>query len=312
MKRKRLSLPQFTKLFDTEEKCRTYLEHAIWGDTPTCRHCGSTHVCRITGKSARPGLFQCEAKACSKQFTVTVGTVFQDTHLPLTKWFLAIYLLSETTKGVSANWLKDALGVTYKTAWYLGHRIRRLMGAEDAVLTGIVEMDETYVGGKPRKGDKKKKLKNKVTTGRGTDKFPVFVAVSRDGKVRAKTIDNLKFDTIKTHMDAWIAADATIMTDEYKTYNQVHKFWKLHFRVQHGKGEFVNGEVHTNTAKSFNATIKRAYVGVYHYMSKKHLLRYVEECVYRWNGRALDTLGRVKGLLSAGVGRYMSYQNLIA
>ena len=310
MKRK-LSLPQFTALFDTEDKCREYLEQAIWGDQPACRHCGSVKACRITGKSARPGLFQCEAKKCAKQFTATVGTVFQDTHLPLTKWFLAIYLLSETTKGVSANWLKEAIGVTYKTAWYLGHRIRRLMGAEDAILTGIVELDETYMGGKPRKGDKKKAQSNKIKTGRGTDKFPVFVAVSRNGKLRANTIDNLKFSTIKTHMDAWIATDATIMTDEYKTYNQVGKFWKLHFRVQHGKGEFAIGDVHTNTAESFNATLKRAYVGVYHYMSRKHLLRYVEECVYRWNGRTSDTLGRVQGLLGASTGRHMAYKELI-
>ncbi len=156
----KLALPKFTALFDTEEKCREYLEKAVWGDSPSCRHCGSLKVCRITGKSARPGLFQCEEKQCAKQFTVTVGTVFQDTHLPLTKWFLAIYLLSETTKGVSANWLKDAIGVTYKTAWYLGHRIRRLMGAEDAVLTGIVEMDETY-GGKPSERATRKRTRSR-------------------------------------------------------------------------------------------------------------------------------------------------------
>lgn len=308
----KISLNQFTELFDTEDKCRAYLENAVWGDTLTCRHCNSPKVCRITGESARSGLFQCEEYNCMKQFSVTVNTIFHGTHLPLTKWFLAIYLLSETTKGVSANWLKDAIGVTYKTAWYLGHRIRRLMGAEDAILTGIVEMDETYVGGKPRKGDKKKKESNKIRIGRGTDKFPVFVAVSRNGKVRANTIDNLKFSTIKTYMDAWIAADATIMTDEYWTYNNVNKFWKYHFKVHHGKGEFVNGDIHTNTAESFNATLKRAYVGVYHYMSKKHLIRYVEECVYRWNNRKSDTYGRVCSLLSRCIGRQMTYKQLIS
>ncbi len=302
----KLTLPAFTSLFDTDEKCRAYLEKSIWGSNPACRHCGSLKVGKYKGKSARSGLYQCNEKGCEKQFTVTVGTVFQDTQLPLTKWFLAIYLLSETTKGVSASWLKDAIGVTYKTAWYLGHRIRRLMGAEDAILTGIVEVDETYVGGKPRKGDKP------GTKGRGTAKFSVFVAVSRAGKMRASTIDDLKFKTIKTHMDAWIAADATIMSDEYKTYNQVGKFWKYHFRVQHGNGEFVAGQNHTNTAESFNATLKRAYVGVYHYMSKQHLLRYVEESMFRWNSRIKDTMGRLAGLLKASQGRHMSYNALIA
>ncbi len=300
----KLTLPAFTALFDTDEKCRAYLEKSIWGDHPACRYCGSLKVGKYQGKSARPGLYQCNEKACEKQFTVTVGTVFQDTHLPLAKWFLAIYLLSETTKGVSANWLKDAIGVTYKTAWYLAHRIRRLMGEEDVVLTGIVELDETYMGGKPRKGDKPAK------TGRGTDKFPVFVAVSREGKVRANTIDNLKFQTIKTNLDAWVATDATIMTDEYKTYNEIGKFWKLHFRVQHGKGEFAIGDIHTNTAKSFNATLKRAYVGVYHYMSRKHLLRYVSEAVFRWNHRTSDTLARLANVLKTSQGRHMSYDAL--
>lgn len=164
----------------------------------------------------------------------------------------------------------------------------------------------TGANSRPRKGDKPAK------TGRGTDKYPVFVAVSREGKVRANTIENLKFQTIKTNLDAWVAADATIMTDEYKTYNEIGKFWKLHFRVQHGKGEFAIGDIHTNTAESFNATLKRAYVGVYHYMSRKHLLRYVSEAVFRWNHRTSNTLGRLADVLKTSEGRHMPYDALIA
>jgi transposase-like protein len=145
--RRRMTLTSFKSLFDTDEKCRGYLESTIWSDTPHCWYCGSTHVYRIKGKSARPGLYECAERECRHQFTVTVGTVFEDSHLPLTKWFMAIYLIAETSKGMSANLLKDLVGCTYKTAWYLGHRIRRMMDAGNALLTGIVELDETYVGG---------------------------------------------------------------------------------------------------------------------------------------------------------------------
>ena len=302
----KLSIVSFKSMFDTDDKCRAFLERAIWSDTPSCRHCGSLKVGRITGKSARPGLFQCNEKGCQKQFTVTVGTVFHDTHLPLTKWFLAIYLLSETSKGVSANWLKSAIGVTYKTAWYLGHRIRRMMDAGDTLLTGIVEVDETYVGGKPRRGEEPAKR------GRGTKKYPVFVAVQRGGEVRATTMDDLKFDSMKPHLDKWLSGDAMLMTDEFKAYDKLGKFWKWHFRVQHGANEFAREGIHINTAEFFNATVKRAHTGVYHYMSPKHLIRYVSEAVFRWNGRKGTTLDRLAMMLRKGDGRRLPYEALIA
>jgi transposase-like protein len=302
----KLSLQDFKSHFGTDDQCRAYLEHAIWGNTPHCRHCGSVKVTRLAGTATRPGLFQCNENGCKKQFTVTVGTVFHDTHLPLTKWFLAIYLITETSKGVSANWLKDAIGVTYKTAWYLGHRIRRMLDAENTLLTGIVELDETYVGGKPRRGDQPAKR------GRGTKKHAVFVAVQRGGEVRATTMDDLKFATMKPHLDKWLAGDAMLMTDEFKAYDGIGKFWKYHFRVQHGAQEFArDGGVHVNTAESFNATLKRAHTGVYHYMSAKHLLRYVSEVVFRWNGRGQTTLDRLAGALRNGVKRRLPYSVLI-
>jgi transposase-like protein len=302
----KLSLDAFKAMFDTDAKCREHLERSTWGVTPACRHCGSVQVGQITGKSARAGLFQCHEPECGKQFTVTVGTVFQDTHLPLTKWFLAIYLSSETSKGVSANWLKHAIGVTYKTAWYLGHRIRGMMEVERMLLTGIVELDETYVGGKPRKGGLPSKR------GRGTKKYPVFVAVARGGEVRATTMDDLKFETMKPHLDAWVAGDAVLMTDEFKPYDLLGRFWKWHFRVLHGAGEYARDGIHINTAESFNATLKRAHTGVYHYMSAKHLLRYVSECMFRWNGRKSTTLGRLSMVLRVGETRHLPYKSLTA
>lgn len=302
-----LSLAEFKSRFDTDEKCREYLERVTWGDQPACRHCGSLKVWRIKGKSARPGLFQCgETKGCGKQFTVTVGTVFHDTHLPLTKWFLAIFLLTESSKGISANALSKWLGVTYRTAWHLAHRIRRMMDADKTLLTGIVEVDETYVGGKPRRGDPPGKR------GRGTAKYPVFVAVQRQGEVRATTMDDLKFTSMKPHLDAWIAGDAMLMTDEFKAYDRLGKFWKWHFRVQHGAGEFAREGIHTNTAESFNATLKRAHTGVYHYMSPKHLLRYVSEAVFRWNGRKATAMDRLASVLRNGATRRLPYSALTA
>ena len=306
--RRRMTLTAFKSLFDTDEKCRAYLESVIWKDTPHCPHCGSVHIYQIRGKSARPGLRECAERLCARQFTVTVGTVFEDSHLPLNKWFLAIYLISETSKGMSANLLKDLVGTTYKTAWYLGHRIRRMMDAGNVLLTGIIELDETYVGGKRRRGDPPRKR------GRGTTKAPVFVAVQRGGQVRATTVDDVRFKTMKPHLDRWLHGDAWVMTDEFGAYKNLGKFYKWHFTVQHGADEFVVGDSHVNTAESFNATLKRAVVGVYHYMSPKHLLRYVEEACFRWNNRhdSKQTLGRLALVLSNGVGRHMPYQALTA
>jgi transposase-like protein len=303
-----MTLTAFKSLFDTDEKCRSYLESAIWSDTPHCWHCGSTHVYRIIGKSARPGLYECGEKECRHQFTVTVGTVFEDSHLPLTKWFLAIYLIAETSKGMSANLLKDLVGTTYKTAWYLGHRIRRMMDAGNALLTGIVELDETYVGGKRRRGEPLRKR------GRGTKKYPVFVAVQRGGQVRATTVDDVRFQTMKPLLDKWLRDDVWVMTDEFSAYRNLGKFYKWHFRVEHGAGEFERDGVHVNTAESFNATLKRAVVGVYHYMSPKHLLRYVEEACFRWNNRHIEgrTLARLSLMLGNSQGRLLRYDSLTA
>jgi transposase-like protein len=234
--------------------------------------------------------------------------VFEDSHLPLHKWFLAIYLIAETSKGVSANLLKDLVGTTYKTAWYLGHRIRRMMSAGNVLLTGIVELDETYVGGKSRRGDPPRKR------GRGTTKYPVFVAVQRGGEVRATTMDDFKFSTMTPHLDRWLDGGAWVMTDEIRAYDRLGRFWKWHFTVQHGADEFSCDGLHINTDESFNATPKRAHVGVYHYMSPKHLLRYVEEAVFRWNNRDVQhrTLGRLALAFGNSVGRHMPYRALIA
>ena len=306
--RRRITLTAFKSLFDTDEKCRAYLEKIVWDNAPHCPHCGSTRAYRITGKSARSGLYECAERLCAKQFTVTVGTVFEDSHLPLTKWFLAIYLISETSKGMSANLLKDLVGTTYKTAWYLGHRIRRMMDAGNAVLTGIVELDETYVGGKRRRGDPPRKR------GRGTTKYPVFVAVQRGGQVRATTIDDLRFQTMKPHLDRWLHGETTVMTDEFGASQNRRKFSQGHFRVQHGTDQFERGEAHVNTSEALNATLKRPIVGVYHYMSPKHLLRYVEEASFRWNNREDNqrTLGRLGLMLHNAVGRHMPYRALTA
>ncbi|MBX9752246.1 MAG: IS1595 family transposase [Roseococcus sp.] len=307
MKRKprtKLPLSKFKSLFETDEKCRAFLEQASWGDTPACAHCGSVKVWRRTKRH----LFECGD--CGKQFSVLVGTPMQDTKLPLTKWFLAIYLLAETSKGVSANWLKDAIGVTYKTAWFLGHRIRRMMDGGDTLLTGVVEADETYMGGKRRRGDPPRKR------GRGTPKKAVFVAVQRGGQVRAGMMENVTADAVKARLDEWVSKDATLMTDELNVYRGLGRIYGWHFSVNHNAEEFVRDvdglAVHNNSAESFNSTLKRAHTGVYHYMSPKHLLRYVSECAFRWNARKMDTLGRLSGMLHVGFGRVIPYKVLTA
>lgn len=302
--RTKLSLPHFKSLFDTDDKCRAFLEQARWGDTPSCAHCGSIKVWRRT----KTRFFDCGD--CGKPFSALVGTPMQDTKLPLTKWFLAIYLLAETSKGVSANWLKDAIGVTYKTAWFLGHRIRRMMDGGDTLLHGIVEADETYVGGKRRRGDPPRKR------GRGTPKAAVFVAVQRQGQVRAAVLEDVTADTTRDRLKEWVAKDSTLMTDNLGIYRGLGRIYGWHFSVNHTAEEFVKDVdgllVHNNTAESFNATLKRAHTGVYHYMSPKHLLRYVSECAFRWNAKKMDTLGRLRGMLHVSFGRAIPYRSLVA
>jgi transposase-like protein len=288
-----MNLLDVYKELNTEAKCLAFLEHMRWPGGVKCLACESQRITRITAKgktnkkTGKTGpdreLYQCNE--CRFQFTATTGTVYHDTHLPLSKWFLAIALITESKKGISANQLSRALGVQYRTAWYLAHRIRKAMvDAERPKLKGIVEIDETYIGGKQR--GPRGKLKNKEV---------VIGVRERGGEVRYIHTPDNKADTIYAVIADHVAKDAeAIMTDENPSYNfKTTQFRKVrHGRIKHKEKIYVRGDVHTNTVESAFSLFKRGLNGAFHKISLKHLQRYLDEFSFRFNNRkAADLFG---------------------
>jgi transposase-like protein len=287
-----MDLVQAGKL--TEDETRNYLETIRWPEGPICPHCSSKAVTRLGGEATRPGTIQCNS--CRQQFTVTVGGVMEDTHIPLQKWVMAFHLLCSSKKGISALHLQRQLGLgSYRTAWHMAHRIREAMKETGprAPLAGTVEVDETYVGGKPRKGTGTNKR------GRGTKKIPVTVLVERDGSARSRPIENVDAKTLKNEIAVNVAKAAVVMTDELGSYMGIRDDGS-HRTVKHGAGEYVRVDadgtvVHTNTAESFFCLLKRGHYGTFHRLSEKHLHRYCHEFSFRWNRRKISDGERTGG-----------------
>lgn len=260
--------------YGTEDKCREFLEELRWPHGVECPRCFTRDAAKIKD---RP---QWRCKSCDYRFSVTVGTVFADSHLPLWKWFLAAYMVIESKKGISAKQLQRTLGVTYKTAWYLGHRIRSAMEEDSPVpLAGIVEVDETYVGGySPDKGQ-----------GPFTNKTLVLGAVARDGEVRMKVQrgrDSRKRETYRQFVKDTIADEAThIFTDAANAWGDLSDADTAHEKVSHRTEEWVRAQVHTNTVEGVWSLLKRSVVGTYHQLSSKHLPAYLDEIAFRFNNR---------------------------
>lgn len=254
--------------YGDDSSCREYLEELRWPNGVRCPRCESDSVSRIHDRK------QFDCNSCRYQFSVTAGTLFHDSHLPLRKWFLAIYLICESKKGISSKQLQRTLGVSYKTAWYLQHRIRDAMGDdEQPLLNGIVEVDETYIGGKTR-GKGRGYIGNKAV---------VVGAVQRDGEVRLKVIKNRDRKAIEEFITVHSSPDSMIFTDDYAVYDYlpVHR----HQEVNHSHEEWVRGDVHTNTVENVWSLFKRSLVGSYHKVSIKHLPAYLDEMEFRFNGR---------------------------
>jgi transposase-like protein len=268
-----MNLPELIERFGSEDKCRAYLEELRWPDGVRCPRCQHDKVSRLSDRN------QYECAKCRYQFSVTAGTIMHDSHLPLWKWFLAIYLIAESKKGISAKQLQRMLKVSYKTAWYLCHRIRDAMGdAEQAPLLGIIEADETWHGGKRR--------------GRGSgpysggNKTPIIGAVARGGEIRLRVARGVDRGTLHRFLNEVVDDKASaIYTDAWVGYAGIGDDDTAHKTVNHKASEWVRGNVHTNTVESAWSLFKRSVIGSYHQVSVKHLPAYLDEFEWRYNNR---------------------------
>jgi transposase-like protein len=290
----------------TEEQARDYLEKIRWPQGVACPHCGGTERnSKLQGKAHRAGVWKCGD--CREQFTVTVGTIMHRSHIPLSKWVMAFHMMCSSKKGVSAHQLWRNLGFgSYRTAWHMAHRIRLAMREEPlaSMLSGTIEADETYIGGKKRKPHRK--------LGRPSpkDKAPVLALVERKGRVRARAVANVTSQTLKQvvreHCDP---SSSRLMTDEYASYRRVGREFVSHETVCHSAGEYARGDVHTNTVEGFFAILKRGVNGTFHSVSRQHLQRYLDEFSFRYNHRWVEDDARAEEAIRGGDGKRLVYRD---
>ncbi len=273
-------------IFTDADKARAHLEQTRWPHGPVCPHCGVVNeATAIKGRSARAGLYQCNA--CRDQFTITVGTVFERSKVPLNKWLLATYLMASSKKGISAHQIGRSLGVTYKTAWFMCHRIREAMTETHPAPFGgpgrTVEADETYVGGKEAN---KHKNKRKYHRAAGS-KEAVVTLVERDGRARSFHVANVNAKTLRPLIMTSVHRTSALMTDGAIFYVKPGAEFASHDRVDHNRGEYVReGTKHSNTAENFFSILKRGIIGTFHHVSEAHLKRYLAEFDFRYSNRS--------------------------
>lgn len=275
------SILEFQKAFNSDEKCRKYLEQQRWNGTPACPFCGSINVHRFPNGR----IFKCREKECRNKFSVTVGSIYENTKIPLTKWFLATYILAVHSKGISSLQLAAWLDVTQKTAWHLNHRIREMLTTnEPELLDGVVEVDETYIGGSLKNIHAKKKAALKGLS----NKTMVFGAVQRDGIVKTRVIPAANLENLSNLVEEFVTVNSTMVTDESNCYNKVGKKY-THRTVNHRAKEYVRVEedfvVHTNRIEGYWNLLKKQIDGIHHSVSPKHLQRYCNESSFRYNNR---------------------------
>lgn len=290
-------------IYHDADKAREHLEAMLWADGPVCPHCGGVeNITKMQGKSTRPGVYKCNQ--CRKPFTVTVGTVFERSKIGLNKWLLGFRLMAGSKKGISAHQLHRSLGVTYKTAWFMAHRIREAMKDNSGNPLGgsntVVEADETYVGGK--QGNR--------ATRKVRAKEAVVALVERDGKVRSFHVANVNAKTLRPLIVTNVDRKSHLMTDESFVYTRVGKEFAGHSTVNHSAKEYVTtgGFKHSNTVENFFSIFKRGIIGVYHHVSEAHLARYASEFDFRYNTRTMDDSERTDEALKGAVGKRLMYR----
>jgi len=280
-----------------EQAAYEHLANIRWPEGPICVHCQGKKVytLKVAGTSKRVVL---KCATCRKQFSATVGTIFERSHIPLSKWFMAFQLMASSKKGMSAHQLHRMLQITYKSAWFLAHRIRHVMKQTPfgGKLGGIVEADETYIGGKSR--------------GRGhiDNKIPVFALVERGGKVRSFTMPLVTSVNLKRAIHEHVDKSATLMTDEFIGYKQIGKAFVEHHTVNHSEKEYVRGTASTNTVEGYFSLLKRGLTGTYHHVSPRHLHRYLDEFNFRYNARKEDDATRNFLAVKRSEGKRLQYR----
>ncbi|MBA3446495.1 MAG: IS1595 family transposase [Pseudaminobacter sp.] len=297
-------------IFSDADAARKHFEAIRWPDGAHCPFCGQFETVKeLGGKSMGPGWYHC--KECRKKFTAAVGTIYERSHIPMTKWLLATHLMCASKKGISAHQLHRMLGLPYKTAWFMAHRIREGMRElhPSGPLGGegkTVEVDETYIGGK----EKNKHRNKRHSLPGGAGKEIVFALVERQGRVRSHHIPSVTAKTLRPIMEAQIATASTLYSDDGGA--RVARMFPGHQSVNHSIGEYVRGDVHTNTIEGYFSIMKRGIVGVYHHVSPQHLKRYLAEFDFRYNERSalnVSDAERAVKAVAGVVGKRLTYRN---
>lgn len=309
------------EIYTDKDKAREHLEAIHWPNGPVCPHCGNCdqdRIAKLKGKSTRPGVYKC--KECRKPFTVTVGTVFERSKVPLNKWVLATHLMAASKKGMSAHQLHRMLGVTYKTAWFMAHRIREAM-KEDPEASGpiggegkTVEADETYIGKRDRpyvSPQRKGRPFTKSGKAGGAQKRTVVSLVERGGKVRSFHVEHATKKVVRDILVRNVPRETTLYSDESRLYTDTGKEYATHETVNHSAKEYARGAINTNTIEGFFSIFKRGMKGVYQHCGEAHLHRYLAEFDFRYNHRAALKISdneRAAALLAAARGKRLTYR----
>ena len=299
-------------IFHDADKAREWLEARLWKDGPICPHCGTVdQATLIQGKSHRPGLYQCNA--CRQPFTATVGTLYERSKIPLNKWLAATHLMMASKKGMSALEIGRLLGISKKSAWFLCHRIRESLRPTSLTPMGgegkYVEADETHIGGKET--NKHRSKRNSKNIG-GMGKEPVFALVERKGRVRSQHVPSVTAKTLRPILVAQVDAKTFLMTDDAGQYRHMKRDF-AHETVNHGAGEYVRGDAHTNTIEGYFSILKRGITGTFHHVSQQHLKRYLAEFDFRYNEREALGVGDVERFeksIPGIVGKRLTYRRI--